>query len=66
VHGREDMGWPERFQLDFWYLDHWSLWVDAKILVLTVGELFRPHPVPVVDTLNIERAKAKSREERGA
>ncbi len=66
VHGREEMGWPERFQLDFWYLDHWSLWVDAKILVLTVGELFRPHPVPVVDTLNIERAKAKSREERGA
>jgi lipopolysaccharide/colanic/teichoic acid biosynthesis glycosyltransferase len=60
VHGREDMTWPERFQLDAWYLDHWSLWLDARIVVRTVGQLFRPHPVPVVDTLNIERAKANA------
>jgi lipopolysaccharide/colanic/teichoic acid biosynthesis glycosyltransferase len=66
VHGREDMTWPERFALDHWYLDHWTLWVDARILVRTVGQFFRPHPVPVVDTLNIERAKAKRTEEREA
>ena len=46
VHGREDMTWPERFQLDHWYLDHWNLWIDAGILVRTIGQLFRAHPVP--------------------
>jgi lipopolysaccharide/colanic/teichoic acid biosynthesis glycosyltransferase len=67
VHGREDMTWPERFQLDHWYLDHWNLWIDAGILVRTVGQLFRAHPVPVVDTHNIERARAKgAAEEREA
>jgi len=66
VHGREDMTWPERFRLDDWYLDHWTLGVDVRILVRTVGQFFRPHPVPVVDTLNIERGKAKRPGEREA
>jgi lipopolysaccharide/colanic/teichoic acid biosynthesis glycosyltransferase len=57
IHGREDMTWPERFRFDAWYLEHWSLWLDAKILVRTFAQLFRPEPVPVVDTLNIERAR---------
>jgi sugar transferase EpsL len=64
VHGREDMTWPERFRLDAWYLEHWSLVLDLRILVRTVGQLFRPEPVPVVDTLNIERARAHERQRR--
>jgi lipopolysaccharide/colanic/teichoic acid biosynthesis glycosyltransferase len=65
IHGREDMTWPERFRHDAWYLEHWSLALDARILLRTVGQLFRPEPTPVVDTLNIERARrARSREER--
>jgi sugar transferase EpsL len=59
VHGREDMTWPERFRLDDWYLDHWSLWVDVRILARTFAQIVRPEPVPVVDELNIERARAK-------
>ena len=57
IHGREDMTWPERFRHDAWYLEHWSLALDARILLRTVGQLFRPEPTPVVDTLNIERAR---------
>jgi lipopolysaccharide/colanic/teichoic acid biosynthesis glycosyltransferase len=57
IHGREDMTWPERFRFDAWYLEHWSLWLDVKIVVRTFAQLFRPEPVPVVDTLNIERAR---------
>ncbi len=41
VNGRDSVSWTERFELDLWYLDNWSLWLDAKILVRTVGELFR-------------------------
>jgi lipopolysaccharide/colanic/teichoic acid biosynthesis glycosyltransferase len=57
IHGREDMTWPERFRHDAWYLEHWSLALDAKILLRTAGQLFRPEPTPVLDTLNIERAR---------
>ncbi len=64
IHGREDMSWPERFRHDAWYLERWSLWLDLRILLRTVGQLFRPEPVPVVDTLNIERAR-RAAGERG-
>lgn len=36
VHGRNALSWPEKFALDVWYVDHWSLWLDLKILALTV------------------------------
>jgi carbamoyl-phosphate synthase large subunit len=35
VHGRNAVGWDERLARDVWYVDHWSLLLDAKILVLT-------------------------------
>jgi lipopolysaccharide/colanic/teichoic acid biosynthesis glycosyltransferase len=60
VNGRDSVGWPERFELDLWYLDNWSLWLDVKILVRTVGELFRAEPEPLEDSLNIERAKKRA------
>jgi lipopolysaccharide/colanic/teichoic acid biosynthesis glycosyltransferase len=60
VNGRDSVSWTERFALDLWYLDNWSLWLDAKILVRTVGEVFRPEPDPVEDAVNIERAKKRA------
>ncbi|WIM13724.1 sugar transferase [Enhydrobacter sp.] len=36
VHGRNAVDWDERLALDVWYVDHWSLLVDVKILALTV------------------------------
>jgi lipopolysaccharide/colanic/teichoic acid biosynthesis glycosyltransferase len=65
IHGREDMTWPERFRYDAWYLEHWSLWLDVKILARTVGQLFRAEPTPVADTMNVERAR-RAREGRQA
>ncbi|HLF05339.1 MAG TPA: sugar transferase [Dehalococcoidia bacterium] len=35
VRGRNDLPWAERIELDVWYVDHWSLWLDLKILVRT-------------------------------
>jgi lipopolysaccharide/colanic/teichoic acid biosynthesis glycosyltransferase len=58
THGREEIGWPERIEQDVWYIDHWSLWLDAKIVFLTFAQLFRSDPEPVEDTMNIERARA--------
>jgi lipopolysaccharide/colanic/teichoic acid biosynthesis glycosyltransferase len=58
THGREEIGWPERIEQDVWYIEHWSLWLDLKILFLTFAQVFRPEPEPVEDTMNIERASA--------
>jgi lipopolysaccharide/colanic/teichoic acid biosynthesis glycosyltransferase/glycosyltransferase involved in cell wall biosynthesis len=35
VNGRNAISWEQRFALDVWYVDHWSLWLDLKILALT-------------------------------
>lgn len=57
THGREEIGWPERIEQDVWYIEHWSLWLDLKILFLTVAQVFRPEPEPALDEMNIERAR---------
>jgi lipopolysaccharide/colanic/teichoic acid biosynthesis glycosyltransferase len=35
INGRNATTWPERFAQDLWYVDHWSLWLDLKIIALT-------------------------------
>ena len=61
VNGRETIGWPERIEQDLWYLDHWSLALDLKILWRTFSELGRGGEHPVEDTMNIERARAREK-----
>ena len=36
VNGRNALSWEEKFALDTWYVDHWSLWLDLRILMMTV------------------------------
>lgn len=36
INGRNSITWEEKFQLDLWYIDRWSLWLDLKILVWTL------------------------------
>jgi lipopolysaccharide/colanic/teichoic acid biosynthesis glycosyltransferase len=63
VNGREEITWPERIEQDLWYIQHWSLRLDAKILWRTVGQFRRSDEQPVVDTMNIERASAREKAE---
>jgi len=39
INGRNTVSWDERFRLDVWYVDHRSLWLDLKILWLTVRKV---------------------------
>jgi lipopolysaccharide/colanic/teichoic acid biosynthesis glycosyltransferase len=41
IHGRASLPWPERLELDVWYVEHQSLALDARILVRTAGVLLR-------------------------
>lgn len=40
VNGRNAISWEEKFALDVWYVDNQSLWLDIKILLLTVKKVF--------------------------
>lgn len=39
INGRNALGWSEKFKLDVWYVDHHSLWLDMRILCLTVKKV---------------------------
>ena len=39
VHGRNALDWPSRFALDVWYVDHWSLWLDFRIVLMTLWKV---------------------------
>lgn len=41
VHGRNAVSWDERLALDAWYVRHWSLRLDARILLRTVRLVWR-------------------------
>jgi len=40
VNGRNALSWEEKFKLDVWYVDNRSIWLDLKILLLTVKKVF--------------------------
>jgi len=41
IHGRNALTWEDKFKLDVWYVDHWTIWLDIKILLLTVWKVLR-------------------------
>jgi sugar transferase EpsL len=41
VNGRNAITWEDKFRLDVWYVDHWSFWLDLKILLLTLWKVLR-------------------------
>jgi lipopolysaccharide/colanic/teichoic acid biosynthesis glycosyltransferase len=42
VNGRNALSWEDKFALDTHYVDHQSLWLDLKIILITIGHLLRP------------------------
>jgi lipopolysaccharide/colanic/teichoic acid biosynthesis glycosyltransferase len=41
VNGRHTLRFEDRLALDVWYVDNWSVWLDLKILGLTVRQVLR-------------------------
>ena len=40
VNGRNNISWKKKFELDIWYVDHMSFWLDMKIFFLTIKKVF--------------------------
>jgi lipopolysaccharide/colanic/teichoic acid biosynthesis glycosyltransferase len=41
IHGRNELTWERKFELDVWYVDNWSVWLDLRILTRTVRAVVR-------------------------
>ena len=48
VNGRNAISWAERFDLDVWYVDHHSFWLDLRILMMTAQKVFSSRDVNAV------------------
>ncbi|MEP7343735.1 MAG: sugar transferase [Gemmatimonadaceae bacterium] len=61
VRGRNEMPWDERLEADAYYVEHWSLWLDLRILALTFRAVFSGGGI-VVDARqrmpNLDEARA--------
>ena len=45
VHGRNAISWEEKFNLDVWYVDHWSFWLDIRIIIITIWKVIKKEGV---------------------
>ena len=55
VNGRNAISWDEKFQLDVWYVDNQSFWLDIKILVLTVVKVVRRDGISAKGSTTMEK-----------
>ncbi|MCM3600549.1 sugar transferase [Robertmurraya korlensis] len=49
VNGRNLLSWDEKFKLDIWYVDNQNIWLDLKILILTLKQVFNTEGVQSKD-----------------
>jgi sugar transferase EpsL len=59
VNGRNALTWDEKFRLDVWYVDHWSFWLDIKILWLTVWKAIKREGISQPGHATMEEFKGK-------
>lgn len=49
IKGRNSLGWDEKFALDCWYVDHQSIWLDLRILALTIPMVLARRGISAAD-----------------
>lgn len=54
INGRNALSWEDKFRLDVWYVDHWSLRLDIKILLRTAGKVFRREGISQPGSATVE------------
>lgn len=54
INGRNSITWYEKFKLDVWYVDNWSLWLDIKIFFLTFWKVFKREGINQSETVTME------------
>lgn len=55
VNGRNAVSWPKRFDMDVWYVDHISFWLDLRILLLTIVKVFKSEGISSGTSVTMEK-----------
>ena len=61
VNGRNALTWEDKFSLDVWYVDNHSLWLDLKILILTIAKVFKREGVSQDGHATMERFEGSAK-----
>jgi len=54
INGRNTISWEQKFKLDVWYVENWSLWLDLKILFLTVWKVVKKEGISQANHATVE------------
>lgn len=54
INGRNSITWKEKFELDVWYVDNWSIWLDIKIFFLTFWKVIKREGINQSETVTME------------
>jgi len=60
VNGRNAISWQDKFALDVWYVDHRSIWLDLKIIVMTVKKVMRREGVVAENSVTTDKFTGNS------
>jgi len=61
VNGRNSLSWEEKFELDVWYVDNQSFWLDLKILFLTVVKVLKREGISAEGHVTMPKFTGSSR-----
>jgi sugar transferase EpsL len=61
VNGRNALSWDEKFQLDTWYVDHRSFWLDLRIIGLTLIRVLSRHGISQEGMATMEKFRGSPR-----
>ena len=62
VNGRNAISWQEKFDLDVWYVDNQSIWLDIKILCITVKKVIMRDGINQAEHSTMEKFKGNDNE----
>ena len=60
VNGRNAITWEEKFKYDVWYVDHWSLWLDIKIILITIIKVLKGEGISQPGQATMEKFKGNN------
>lgn len=63
INGRNAISWDQKFALDTWYVEHESVWLDIKILALTVWRVLRREGISAAGEATMPRFEGSARKE---
>lgn len=60
INGRNSLSWDEKFELDVWYVENQTIWLDIKILLLTMWKVIRRDGISYGEEATMPRFEGSS------